>query len=147
MKKAYNEVETIEQFNWQDQKQFTNLFYSGDLWPNEWKHYEQKPVEPIPDFEDLEWSALDIGLENYSLVAGHKVMQILGSRKNANKLRALFYTFIDTVYGVQKPYDINKYWKALTDTQKSYLDEVLTNYLVHEYNRCIEELNYTEEVA
>lgn len=143
---TYKEVKTIEEFDYQTQKQFTRL-YPKPIKMDFNRFNKDNRDKTIPSFEDLEIVAFNIGLENYEhgIINANEIFNILKSTKMCNKKRSLFTVFVHAVYSSKiSVYHITKYWKTLTQEQKDQLDQILENYLVHEYNKHVEHLNYIE---
>lgn len=139
----YNEIETIDQFDYSIQKQFNDHLYG---YPSraDWDYF-LNPMQcdrPEFDLDNIEHD-LNIGLENWSICAGYRQVQIIKSTKAANKRAQLFQLYLLTIYGHDQRAAI-KYWKSLTDDQKAALDRVLDDHLVYLYNYQIEDLNWIE---
>jgi len=68
------------------------------------------------------------------------VFNILQSRKNANKTAQLFNVLAHFHFYEDNTYYVTKFYKQLSAQQKEQLNDICSEYLVFEFNKCLEEI-------
>jgi len=146
-----NEITSYIEINIKTQNKLRGLTLFGDTYPHAYNEFNSiETNKQLPEFNKLANQLeidLNIGIENYTggIVASHKLIDIVLSRKNANKQAQLFNLISFVLFGVKDNYQINKYYKKLNLEQRSDLNNILNGYIVHTYNQLIELYNYNLE--
>jgi len=69
-----------------------------------------------------------------------QVFTILQSRKNANKTARLFNVLATYYFYEDNTYYVTKFYKQLSEQQKEQLNKMCSDYLIFEFNKCLEEI-------
>ena len=77
--------------------------------------------------------------DNGSIMYEH-VFTILQSRRNANKTARLFNVIATYHFYEDNTYYVTKFYKQLSEQQKEQLNDMCSEYLVLEFNKCLEEI-------
>jgi len=76
--------------------------------------------------------------ENGSIIYEH-VFTILQSRRNANKTARLF-NVLATYHFYEDTYYVTRFYKQISEQQQAQLNKMCSDYLVFEFNKCLEEI-------
>jgi len=77
--------------------------------------------------------------DNGSIIYEH-LFSILQSRKNANKTARLFNVLARFHFYEDNTYYVTKFYKQISEQQKQQLNKMCSEYLVFEFNKCLEEI-------
>lgn len=149
-----NEIETIDQIKPALQKKIQRGFSLPCEY--DYRFYEQQKnkqnevslikTNDIESVFSLLDEILDCRIVNYAhgSLMYNRLFNILQTRKNANKAAQLFNVLARYYFYESNDYYVTKFYKNLSEENKNKLNKMLNDYIVYEFNACIE--NYNSDI-